>query len=434
MRNGGPPESWKMTPLDPQPVILHASPDPEGVFHANPSLLALSSGRLLAALHLHGSGVTKLPGVKGRHYPFNHLLLGKIYSSNDKGATWQHRADFPFAFARLFRDGETVYALGHKGNLQIVKSQDGGNTWGKPENLTAEDDAGGHFTQGPGSVLAHQGFFYTAFMKTRPAPFKGWPGSILTPVVMRAKTGTNLASAKSWTFSTPEKTFPEWYPEAAYPGFGIPFFATPSADHPDPAGGGRFASRIGWDDAHVIPMPPPPHQWHDPSALLLVCRTGAHRSNLAAVLKIKLSADAPPVLEPLAAPSGVPWSLIPWPGGNQKFDVVYDETSALFWTAGNRMSDTLTLPARLNAKWWGLPCEEASGLQLQFSKNLVDWSMAGLLEQPPLPGPCRTACAMAVKGSDLHVICRAGDDACKKLPSTNLVMSYRVPEFRSLAY
>jgi hypothetical protein len=60
--------------------------------------------------------------------------------------------------------------------------------------------------------------------------------------------------------------------------------------------------------------------------------------------------------------------------------------------------------------------------------------MAGLLEQPPLPGPCRTACAMAVKGSDLHVICRAGDDACKKLPSTNLVMSYRVPEFRSLAY
>jgi hypothetical protein len=407
MRNGGTPESWKIIPLDPQPVTVHASPDPEGVFQGNPSLLALSSG---------------------------HLLLGKIYSSNDKGATWQHRADFPFGFARLFRDGESVFALGHKGNLQIVKSQDGGNLWGKPESLTAEDDAGGFFVQGPGQVLAHQGYFYTAFMKTRPSPFKGWPGSILTPVVMRAKTGTNLLSPKSWTFSGPEKTFSEWFPESAYPGFGIPFFATPSADHADPVGGGRFANRIGWEDAHVIPMPPPPHQWHDPNALLLVCRTGVHRSNLAAVLKIRIVADGPPVLEPLSAPSGVPLSLLPWPGGNQKFDVVFDEPSGLFWTVGNRMTNTLNLPARLHARWWGLPHEEASGLQVQFSKNLVDWSMAGLLEQPSWPGPFRTACALAIKGNDLHVVCRGGDETCKKLPSTNLVISYHVPEFRSLAY
>jgi hypothetical protein len=434
MRTGLPTETWKVIPLDPQPVTILPSPDPAGVFHANPSLLALSSGRLLAALHLHGPGVTKLPGVKGHHYPLSHLLLGKIYSSNDKGATWQHRADFPFAFARLFRDGESIYALGHKGNLQIIKSQDGGNTWSKPESLTAEDETGGLFTQGPGNVLAHQGFLYAAFMKTRPTPFKGWPGSILVPVVMRAKAGTNLMAPKSWTFSTPEKTFPEWFPPASYPGFGVPFFATPSADKPDPIGGGRFASRLGWDDAHVLPLPAPPHQWHDPSSLLLVCRTGVHRSNLAAVLKIRLSPDGNPTLEPLATPSGIPLSLIPWPGGNQKFDVCFDEASGLYWTAGNRMTDTMALPARLPSKWWGLPCEEACGLQLQFSKNLVDWSFAGLIEQPASSVHFRTAAALAIKGQDMHVVARAGDDNCRKFPATNLVMSYRIPDFRSLAY
>lgn len=434
MRNGTPPESWKVIPLDPQPVTIHASPDPAAVFHANPSLMALASGRLLATLHLHGPGVTKLPGVKGKHYPFNHLLLGKIYSSNDKGATWQHVWDFPFAFARLFRDGGTLYALGHKGNLQIIKSQDGGNTWTKPESLTAEDDAGGHYTQGPGQVLIHQGFVYAAFMKMHPAPFNGWPGSILIPVVLRAKLGSNLLSAKSWTFSGPEKTFSDWFSRPDYPGFGIPFFSTPSADHADPIGGGRFANRIGWDDAHILPMPPPPNQWHDPAGLLLVCRTGVHRSNLAAVLKINTQPDTAPVLEPLTAPSGVPLALIPWPGGNQKFDVCFDEPSGLYWMAGNRMTDTMTLPARLNARWQGLPHEESSGLQLHFSRNLVDWSFAGLLEQPPWPGPFRTACALAIKGQDLHVAARAGDETCKKISSTHLVLSYRVPDFRSLIY
>lgn len=434
MRTGDSRESWKIIPLDAQPVTLHASPDPAGVFQANPSLLALSSGRLLAAIHLHGPGLAKQPGIKGKHYPHSHLLLGKIYSSNDKGATWQHRADFPFAFARLFRDGESIFALGHKGNLQIVKSADGGNTWSKAESLTPEDDTGGLFHQGPGNVLLHQGYFYAAFMKNRAAPFQGWPGSILKPVVLRAKAGTNLMAAKSWSFSTPEKNFPEWFPPASYPGFGIPFFNTPSPDKSDPIGGGRFASRIGWDDAHVLPLPPPPHHWHDPAALLLVCRTGLHRSNLAAVLKIRLASDAAPVLEPLAAPSGVPVSFIPWPGGNKKFDVVFDETSGLYWTAGNRMTDTLTLPARLHPKWPGIPCEESAGLQLHFSRNLVDWSFAGLIDQTAAPGLYRTGCALAVKGGDLHAIARAGDEACKKLPATNLILSYRIPDFRSLVY
>ena len=434
MRNGGPPESWKVIPLDPNPVLVHTSPDPAGVFHANPSLLALSSGRLLAAIHLHGPGLVKQAGAKGHQFRLNHLLLGKIFSSNDKGETWQFRSDFPFAFARLFRDGESVYALGHKGNLQMIRSQDGGNSWNKPESLTPEDDSGGLFVQGPGNVLAHEGFLYAAFMKTRPGAFKGWPGSRLIPVVLRARLGSNLQSAKSWSFSTPEQSFADWFPRTAYEGFGIPFFPTPSEDKPDPIGGGRFANRIGWDDAHVLPLPPPPHHWHDPSALLLVCRTGLHRSNLAAVLKIKLLPDSPPILEPLPTPSGVPWSLIPWPGGNQKFDVCYDDTNGLYWSVGNRMTDSMTLPARLPAKRLSLPADEAGGLDLHFSRNLVDWSFAGLIEQPASPALFRTGAALAIKGLDLHVVARGGDESCRKLPETNLIMSYRIPEFRALAY
>lgn len=434
MRNGGSPDSWKVIPLDPAPCVVQASPDPDHLFHANPSLLALSSGRLLAALHYHGPGLAKQPGAKGRLYRLNHLVLGAIHSSNDKGASWQHQADFPFAFARLFRDGESVYALGHKGNLQIMRSQDGGNSWSKPDALTPEDEAGGLFVQGPGQVLAHDGFFYTAVMKTPPAAFQGWPGSRLIPVVLRARIGGNLQSAKSWSFSEPDRSFADWFPWNDYPGFGIPCFATPSEGKPDPIGGGRYASRIGWDDAHVIPPPPPPHPWHEPDTLLLVCRTGLHRANLAAVLKLRIPADGPMTLEQITAPSGTPLAFIPWPGGNQKFDVCWDGESGLYWTVSNRMTDTMVLPARLPARRWGLPADEASSLILSFSRNLVDWSLAGLLEPQNEAEPFRTGAAMAIRGNDLHVLVRAGGAGCRKLPETDQVRAYRIADFRALVY
>jgi photosystem II stability/assembly factor-like uncharacterized protein len=40
--------------------------------------------------------------------------------------------DFPFMHARPFAAGESLYVLGHAGDLMIIRSDDGGETWSPP--------------------------------------------------------------------------------------------------------------------------------------------------------------------------------------------------------------------------------------------------------------------------------------------------------------
>ena len=51
MRTGNAAD-WKMVPLVPKPVTVLASPDPATVRVANPSVLALASGRIIVAADL----------------------------------------------------------------------------------------------------------------------------------------------------------------------------------------------------------------------------------------------------------------------------------------------------------------------------------------------------------------------------------------------
>ncbi len=437
MKEGATPDSFRGIPLDPQPVDLYRHPPEAEVFQANPALISLPSGRLVAALHLHGPGLKKCPGPKGRLYPHHHLVQTKIFSSNDRGETWQFRSDLPFGFVRLFRDGEILYALGHNGNLMAARSFDGGNTWSKPEALTPPDAYGGLFTQGPANVWFHQGFVLAAFMKTRPVPLMGWPGSVLCPVVLKGRLGANLLSPKQWLFSEPEKTLSEWFGKAEWHGLGIPFYPTPNAHGRNPIGDGRFAPCVGWDDAHILAIPDPTQEWHDPQgkSLFLICRAGVHRSNLAAILRIVLRGDDQiPLLEPLAAPSGIPIAFLPWPGGNRKFDVLYDESSRLFWTVSNRITDSLARPSAAPGLRPSLPYDETRTLALHFSKNLVDWSFAGLVCAPTDQCPIQTGPAMAIRSGDLHVLFRGSGPENHRLPQTERVLAARVPDFRNLVY
>jgi hypothetical protein len=437
MPEGASSDSARGVILDARPAELYRQPSEAEIYQANPALLALPSGRLVAAIHLHGPGVKKLPGPKGRLYPHHHLVQTRIIISRDKGETWQFTADLPFAFVRLFRDGETLYALGHKGNLMAARSFDGGTTWSKPEPLTPENEQGGLFTQGPANTWIHQGFLYAAFMKTRPEPFFGWPGSLLCPVVLKGRLGANLLSPKAWTFSEPEKTFAEWFGRTDWPGLGIPFYPTPLANGRNPVGDGRFAPCVGWDDAHVLGIGDPTHEWYDPSgrSLWVVLRAGVHRSNLAVLLRLTLRGDErPPLLEPHQAPSGVPFVFLPWPGGHRKFDVLYDDASRCYWTAAQRVTDSLSRPAAASSLKPGLPADEARALGLYFSKNLVDWSFAGLLTAPRDDLPVQTGPAMAIRGPDLHVVFRSGGPDCRRLPQTERILAVRIPDFRSLLY
>jgi len=100
-----------------------------------PCLLALPSGRLIAAFDQYGPGVRGLPGAKGKFERLNRWLQGKIFISTDRGKNRSFRQDFPFANPRLFRDSTNIYLLGHADALMIMRSCNGGETWSKPVEL-----------------------------------------------------------------------------------------------------------------------------------------------------------------------------------------------------------------------------------------------------------------------------------------------------------
>lgn len=433
MRTGGSPADWRIAPLAPEGVALYASPDPGRVTLSSPTVLALPGGRLIAAFGLEGPGVRSVTGPKGHQHHYNYWLQGKVFVSNDKGATWEFRADFPFAFPRLFRDGDAVYLVGHRGNLLIMRSADGGTTWGKPVELTPPDDQGGFFTQGPAACLAAGGWITLALMRTMSPDTRGWPGGVLAPVVLRAHQGSVLAHPKSWTFAKPCQPFgalfADWHADMA----GMPLFAVRGAAQPPPPGS-RWAYAAGWDDARLVRVEDPGHLWHDPSgkSLHLLARAGIHRSNTAVVMRLAEGADGALEFGFEKTPAGKPWAFIPVPGGNLPFDVVYDETSRLYWLASNRVVDSMTRPDRLPDPRRGLPDQERHGIALHASSNLVDWSFAGLVDDGPPGKRILHSPALAIRGPDLCIVCRAGDAACRHALESNLITAHVIPAFREL--
>ena len=85
-------------------MVVFESPFPDGAFCYTPGLVRLDSGRLVATMDLGGLRVPELnPPVKLENSERGGFTsVGKIFTSDDGGQTWTHRADFPGIHARPF--------------------------------------------------------------------------------------------------------------------------------------------------------------------------------------------------------------------------------------------------------------------------------------------------------------------------------------------
>lgn len=410
---------------------LYRSPEPQSIYAYSPGICVLPGGRLIATMDLGGPGVRELDGVKGIIGKTE--VKGKIFVSDDKGQTWRHVTDTPMQHARPFVAGNSVYVLGHAGDLTVVRSDDGGESWSAPAKLTE----GQSWHQAPCNVHYAKGNVYLVMERRLDRECRTWPVSILAPVLMRGSCGDDLTKVQNWTFAS-EICCRDTIDLDKSKYFGMPFYRSLGTQTnvlcSEPIK--RHFPPPGWLETNVVRFTDPRHIWYDPTGntLHLFMRAHTGGTNMAAVLKVVENSDGSMTTMTENAPSGEPLVYLPFPGGEMKFHILWDEQSKLFWLLGTQPTDSMLRPEALDSDRYDLPNNERQRLVLHFSRNCVDWVFAGLVDKGETQKQSRHYASMAICGDDLIILSRSGDRDALSAHNTNLITVHKVANFRSLIY
>lgn len=415
-----------ITPLANAYTRVFESPDPARLFCFSPGLCALPGGRLVATFDLGGPGAAGLDGPKGLSRT-GKPAQARVALSDDGGASWRQRASLPFMHARPFTAGGSLYVLGHCGDLMVARSDDGGETWSGPARLTE----GGDWHQAPCNVHMSGGCVYIAMEKVLSRDIGAWPVSRMAPVLMRARVSDDLTRPDSWTFAS-ELAAMELFTSERLDYFGVPFLP----EYEDVRPGRANCAPIGWLETNIVQFTDPNHYLSDPDGRTLHLWMRAHTggTGYAAIAKVVENADGTMTTMAETAPSGKALVFVPCPGGQMKFHILYDEISALYWLLSSQATDSMTRADKLDFERFDLPNNERHRLQLHFSKNCIDWCFAGLVAAGASPKQTRHYASMAVRGDDLLVLSRSGDERAVDAHNSNLITLHTIRGFRRLIY
>jgi hypothetical protein len=419
-----------MRALAPEFSLLYESPDAASIHCYTPGLARSSQGRLIATFDLGGEGVRRLPGVKAARASGTRFGMGKIYVSDDGGASWSARASFPFWHARPFFAAGTLYLLGQAGDLRIMASRDQGGSWSEPVSLNT-----GERWHGSACNVHHHGqCLYLALDQRKDLAIEGWNVVGLAPRVLRAVIDADLLERQAWTFSE-APAFNEIMTGPCIDWFGVPFYRTPER-RPARLGPSRICAPMGWLEPNIVRFTDPRHIWHDPHGrtLHLLLRANTGGTGYGALAKVVERADGSMRTTLERVPSGKSALFLPLPGGHLKFFVLHDPVSSLYWLISSQATDSMTRLCRLPPQRYNLASNERHRLQLHFSRNCVDWCFAGVVAAGEDERHARNYPSMVIDGDDLAVLCRSGDDRAPDCQYTNLITFHRVRDFRSLIY
>lgn len=415
----------RIQPLANEHVILYRSPDPENVYLYDPCIAVCPNGRLIGAFSLGGPGAKSLKSVQENG-------VARIYTSDDVGVTWQYRSSFDMYHFTIFVANGRLYILGHRNDLKIIASDDWGDSWSEASFLTKNQS-----WHGSGTNLWYKDqFIYLVKERLLPGQMKGgWRISECAPVLLRGDTKKDLTKKESWTFSS-EMTFRQTVNDKELDWFGVPYHPGFYPETKRNVKTNFNFPPIGWLEANVVQILDPAHYWYDPSGrtfhIFLRAHTGI--TNLACMIKAVEQEDGMITTMLQETPSGKKWLYLPWPGGQMKFCVVYDEKTKLYWLLNTQTTDSMTRPELLPEDRYGLADNQRRRLVLHFSNNMVDWCFAGLVAVGPADNASRHYANMVIHDDDLLIMSRSGDLEAKDAHNGNIITFHRVHNFRELVY
>ncbi len=398
--------------------VLWKTDDPKNEIGYCPALARLDGGRLIGCM-LHA-------GPKKKKEEDRSWTV-KIHTSDDGGETWQHRRDVSMIDCFPFVAGSSIYVIGGRRDLTIVRSDDRGETWSEPVKLTK----GKLWYSHPGSAVYANGRIYFVMEQITEPIAHGFPAHVFAPVVISANLDDDLTKPKAWTYSN-SFSFQQVIKEEGDPNLlGIPYYK--AGNHLP----GRSMAQLGWGETNLIQIKDPNHQWFDSdgNTFHLLSRAVSGRTNVACLAKAVESADRKEIEVSLQrTPSGKAMLFVPLPGGQVSFHIVFDEETGLFWMISSQATDSMRRVDRLQKKRYGMPSQERNRLALHFSKNVVDWCFAGLVAAVDDVGQSHHGGNMLIDGDDLVILMRTADADAFNAHNSNLITFHRVRNFRTLVY
>lgn len=416
-------KEWSVRPLADNYYELYHSPDANNIYIYTPSLCLCPNGRIIATFGLGGPKSDSIKPTRGKGKGF-------VYASDDHGKSWGFKTNFPIVHARAFVAGKSLYVLGHAGNLRIICSDDWGETWSEPVDLT-----NGQIWHGTATNVWYKGdFVYLVLEKKEPRNMHIWAVSQLAPILLRGNIHKDLTKRENWTLAS-EFTFYKNVKDTELDWFGVPFYDGffPNRKKLAPK---RCFYPAGWLEANVVQISDPKHYWYDPNGhtFHIFMRSNTGKTNLACMVKAVEQPDGSIKTMFETAPSGKKMLYIPFPGGHMRFHVLYDEQTELYWLLGTQSTDSMTRAELLPKDRFATPDNERRRMQLHFSKNMVDWCFAGIVSIGPVEKASRHYACMIIDGEDLHVLSRSGDHEAKDAHDGNIVTFHTVKDFRRLVY
>jgi len=364
--------------------VLARSPDPMNVFAGSPALAGLPSGRLVATYEWfrHGPGKEKVPDQC------------EVLTSDDDGATWVRRAATDLMWASPFALGDTLYLIGNRRgsrDIGIARSDDGGQTW-TPESVLFA----GRYTNAPTSITFSHGRVYRAFETCTPG------NSTWKSLLVAGDCDRNLLDPGAWRMSNhvPYPGTPEAFTQGMYP--------------PNPP---RWIPEDGWLEGNVVEVR---------GRLRIVLRVRMQGEATAGVCGICDVADDGRTLTNRFA------QFHPMPGGQCKFHIVRDEADGLFWTTTTPATDAFQPPDPLwDRGFRGSPGNERRVLVLMYSRDALNWFMAGVVAISADPLESFSYASQLIRGDDMLILSRTSAGG-KDQHDTNLITLHRVEGFREL--
>ena len=399
--------------------VLWKASDPMHEIGYCPALARLPGGRLIGCM-LHAGNDVK----KQREWTV------KVHTSDDRGRAWTHRVDVPMIDCFPFAAGSSVYVIGGRHDLTIIRSDDEGTTWTTPVKLTT----GKLWYCHPGSAVFAGARVYFVMEQIMAPIDRGFPTHVFAPVVLSARLSDDLTRPEAWTFSN-TLSFQDVIEQNGEPNLlGLPFYSPGRYEHPASY---RGMAPIGWGETNLVQITDPDNIWFDPNGRTfhLLSRAVTGCTNLACLAKAVESEDGSRITVSLQeAPSGIPMLYVPLPGGQVSFHIAYDEPSRLFWMISSQATDSMKRVELLHPKRYGMPNQERNRLVLHFSRNCIDWCFAGVVAKVDDMGQSHHGGNMVIDGDDLQILMRTADSAAKNAHNSNLITFHTVRYFRDLTY